>query len=69
MEVAVLGILALGGYHIQKKIPESPPNFQSNQEKSIFTNNNIYDSNKINESRNFIQQKGTDNVNKSNDQD
>ena len=67
MEVAVLGILALGGYHIQKKIPDSPPNFQSNKEKSIFTNNNIYDSNKINESRHFIQQKGNDNVNKSND--
>ena len=67
MEVAVLGILALGGYHIQKNLSDSPQTFQSNKENSIFSNNNIYDSNKINESRHFVQKKGIENVIKSKD--
>ena len=67
MEVAVLGILALGGYHIQKQSSKPALSFKSDKEQSIFTNNNIYDSNKINESNQFIQKKGIDNMNKSND--
>ena len=67
MEAAVLGILALGGYHIQKNLSDSPQTFQSNKENSIFSNNNIYDSNKINESRHFVQKKGIENVIKSKD--
>ena len=69
MELAVLGILALSGYHINKNSDNSDNelSINSNNNTELFSNNNIYDSNKIKESHQYMQKKGLSNVQKSND--
>ena len=64
MEAAILGLLMLGGYHIQDNLSESDK-IEHNDRKKTFSKKNIYQSNIVNESRNHIQQIGNNNMRKS----
>lgn len=64
MEAAILGILMLGGYHIQSNLNEPDNNFAP-KKKGTFSTKNIYESNKVNESYQFMQNKGNENMAKS----